>query len=78
MSATTFSQQPEYLPVLVREVRNPLCTIMLACDLLRETGLDAEQEKYLDILNRSSLRITQQVDKILMVFAGNGETFTSD
>ena len=66
MSTNIFFQQPEYFPKLVREVRNPLCNIMLACDLLRESGLDSEQERYLDIVNRASLRINRQVDKILM------------
>ena len=66
MSTTTSPPQPEQLPVLIRDVRNPLCSITLACDMLRVTGLDAEQEKYLDILNRASFRINQQVDTILM------------
>ena len=71
MSSTISFHQPEYFPKLVREVRNPLCNIMLACDLLKISGLDAEQAKYLDIVNRASVRINQQVDRLLVLVIEN-------
>src|ERR1700761_2674500 len=51
--------------VVAHEVRNPLCNIDLAADMLKETNLDEEQRKYLDIIVRASGRVDKFIDKLL-------------
>jgi len=48
------SSSPGYFSALVHEVRNPLCNIKLACDVLNLTNLDEEQRACLNIVMRGS------------------------
>jgi signal transduction histidine kinase len=59
------NKRPEYVSALVHEVRNPLCNIGLALEMLDLTNLDAEQREYLDIITRGSCRIKDLVNTLL-------------
>lgn len=50
---------------LVHELRNPLCNIYLACDMLDLTGLDEVQRICLDIITRGSIRVNDLIESIL-------------
>ena len=54
------------LPALAHEVRNPICTIDLALEMLGQTGLDDEQQEFADIIKRGSRRIKELVNNILV------------
>src|ERR1700752_3249413 len=51
--------------VLVHEVRNPLCNIGLALEMLKATTLDEEQKQYLNIIMRGSVRINDLLITLL-------------
>lgn len=56
-----------YISALAHEVRNPLSSINLALDMLKETTkLDPEQVMYIDMIKRGSLRIQDLVDTLLV------------
>jgi len=50
---------------LVREIRNPLSNINLSIDMLKSIGKDEDAGIYLDIIMRSSLRITSLINELL-------------
>ncbi|MBN9379876.1 MAG: ATP-binding protein [Chitinophagaceae bacterium] len=54
-----------YYSALVHEVRNPLCNITLAYDVLKLTNLDDEQRACLNIILRGSERIKDLVNVLL-------------
>jgi signal transduction histidine kinase len=54
-----------YFSALVHEVRNPLCNIKLACDVLNLTKLDEEQRACLNIVIRGSTRINELINTLL-------------
>ena len=54
-----------YFSALVHEVRNPLCNIKLACDVLNLTNLDDEQRACLQIIMRGSARINDLINTLL-------------
>ncbi len=56
----------EYISALVHEVRNPLCNINLALEMLDSSGLDEEQREYLNIITRGSRRIKDLVNTLLI------------
>ena len=63
-----FAKQPRLPgPVsrLVHEVRNPLCNIYLACDMLGLSDLDETQRICLDIVTRGSVRVNDLIESIL-------------
>jgi len=59
------SSSTGYFSALVHEVRNPLCNIKLACDVLNLTILDEEQRAYLNIVMRGSTRINELINTLL-------------
>jgi len=59
------NSSPGYFSALVHEVRNPLCNIKLACDVLNLTNLDDEQRAYLQIIMRGSTRINDLINTLL-------------
>jgi signal transduction histidine kinase len=61
----TKSKPAEYVSALVHEVRNPLCNINLAMEMLDLTNLDEEQREYLNIITRGSCRIKDLVNTLL-------------
>ena len=71
MSTITSHPLPASFAVFVREIRDPLCVITLACDMLNEDDKDAEQKKYLDMIKRAARRISYQLDTLLPAETGN-------
>ena len=65
MKDSVRSNSPGYFSALVHEVRNPLCNIKLACDVLNLTNLDEEQKAYLQIIMRGSIRIGDLINTLL-------------
>jgi signal transduction histidine kinase len=55
-----------YAGTVTHEIRNPLCNITLALEMLSLTNLDAEQIQYLDIISRGSVRIKELVNALLI------------
>jgi signal transduction histidine kinase len=55
----------QYFFALAHEVRNPLCNINLACDMLKFANLDEEQRTCLDIIMRGSTRINDLINILL-------------
>lgn len=55
-----------YISTLAHEVRNPLCNINLALEMLRSTNLYKEQIGFLDIIMRGSGRIKDLINKLLI------------
>jgi len=51
--------------VLIREIKDPLCNITLACDMIDSIGLDTEQRKYLQMVKRAAWRINAQLNMLL-------------
>ncbi len=56
----------------VNEIKNPLCNIYLACDILSQTDLNEEQKICLGIIMRGSARINNLVSTTLS-FPPTGE-----
>jgi hypothetical protein len=69
MSTITFLHPS--LSTFVRKMRDPLCIITLACDLLDSDGMDAEQKEYLGMMKRAARRIGHEMNSFLAVEAGN-------
>lgn len=58
--------RPEsYFSALVHEIRNPLCNITMACDVLNLSSLDEEQRECLNIIMRGSFRVGELINTIL-------------
>lgn len=55
-----------YITALAHEVRNPLCNINLALELLKTTNLDEEQMGYVNIIMRGGGRIKDLINKLLI------------
>jgi signal transduction histidine kinase len=53
------------LSQLLHEVKNPLCNIYLACDMLKMSDLSEEQRISLSIILRASWRIHEQLNTIM-------------
>jgi len=58
-------QPGQFGVALAHEVRNPLSNINLAVEMLRATITDGDQQLYLDIISRSSGRISTLVTDLL-------------
>ena len=56
-----------FVSALAHEIRNPLCNINLALELLNLMQLDEEQRQYVDIIMRGSGRIKDLVSRLLTV-----------
>lgn len=54
-----------YISALVHEVRNPLCNINLALEMLQMTNPDEDQSAYINIIARGAGRINDLINKIL-------------
>jgi signal transduction histidine kinase len=54
-----------FASALAHEVRNPLSNINLAVEMLKSEIQDKDQKIYLDIIMRSSIRITDLVNELL-------------
>ncbi|HLI93138.1 MAG TPA: histidine kinase dimerization/phospho-acceptor domain-containing protein, partial [Puia sp.] len=54
-----------FVSALVHEIRNPLCTINLAIEMLSMMELDEEQKYYLSMIVRGSGRINELVSHLL-------------
>ena len=65
MSTINLQPRPDSFVVFAREIRNPLCVITLACDMLNAGTSDGEQKKYLDMVNRAARRINHQVNTLV-------------
>lgn len=61
----------EFVSALAHEIRNPLCNINLALELLNLTQLDEEQRQYLGIIMRGSGRIKDLVNRLLTLDPAN-------
>jgi signal transduction histidine kinase len=55
----------EFVSALAHEIRNPLCTINLALEMLNMMELDEEKREYGSMIMRGSWRINDLVTKIL-------------
>ena len=55
-----------YISTLAHEVRNPLCNINLALEMLRSTQLDEEQSGLINIIMRGSGRIKDLINNLLV------------
>jgi signal transduction histidine kinase len=55
-----------FIHALAHEVRNPLCTIKLAAELLNQSSLDEEQREFADIIIRGSERIKELINNLLV------------
>jgi signal transduction histidine kinase len=56
-----------FISALAHEIRNPLCNINLALELLNLMQLDEEQRQYISIIMRGSGRIKDLVSRLLTV-----------
>ena len=66
MNSNSGENKPaRYSSPLIREMRNPLCSINLACDVLKSADLDEEQRTCLAIIMRGSARINGLVNTLL-------------
>jgi len=63
----SFSEEQLHPPAsfFLNEIKNPLCNIYLASDLLKETSLDDQQRIYLGIIMRGASRINNLLNSIL-------------
>jgi signal transduction histidine kinase len=66
LPAGTHTDTADLLPALAHEVRNPLCTMDLALEMLSLTDLDDERKEFVDIIKRGSHRIKELVNNILV------------
>lgn len=55
----------DFLPALAHEVRNPLTAINLAVELLKQSGLDEEQQQFINVILRGSERIKELINNLL-------------
>lgn len=55
-----------FVSALAHEVRNPLCNINLAVEMLNFTNLDGDQRQYLEIIMRGSGRIKDLIKTLLV------------
>jgi signal transduction histidine kinase len=59
------AQSSRFASALAHEVRNPLTNINLSIDMLNSAITDNEPKIYLDIINRSSMRINHLINELL-------------
>lgn len=57
---------PQFITFLAHEVRNPLTNINLSIEMLKSSGIDSNGELYLDIIKRSSARINDLINELLI------------
>ena len=62
----THKNIPTFLPALAHEVRNPLCNIKLAVELLDQSSLDEEQREFVGIIIRGAERIEELINSLLV------------
>jgi len=63
---TSENRPAKYVTALAHEVRNPLCNINLALEMLNSLELDEEVTVYLDIIGRASVRIKNLITTLLV------------
>lgn len=68
---TSTTALPAATAVLIREIRDPLCHITLACDMIDSIGLDSEQKKYLQMVKSAAQRISTQLNMLLQDETGS-------
>jgi len=61
----TRSYPTGFVSALAHEIRNPLCTINLALEMLNMVELDEEKREYLSMIMRGSWRVNDLVTKML-------------
>src|ERR1700743_1501760 len=61
----THSNPVGFVSALAHEIRNPLCNITLALELLNLTQLDEEQRQYAGVIMRGYARIKDLVSRLL-------------
>jgi PAS domain S-box-containing protein len=54
-----------FLANMSHEIRTPLTSVLAACELLADSGLDQHQERLADIMGRSGVRLLRLVDEVL-------------
>ncbi|HEY0949990.1 sensor histidine kinase [Nocardioides sp.] len=69
-SATRAAEQANqaksvFLANMSHEIRTPLTSVLAACELLADSGLDTQQERLTDIMGRSGARLLRLVDDVL-------------
>jgi len=70
-----------FVSALVHEIRNPLCNINLALEMLNMMELDEEQRNYLSMIVRGSGRIKELVTRLLTLGLAkevNSEVYSLD
>lgn len=55
----------QFVPFFAHEIRNPLTNINLSVELLKSMTGDNDVRKYLDMITRSSMRISELVSELL-------------
>jgi signal transduction histidine kinase len=63
---TVKEQNNEFTSTLLHEIRNPLTNIHLAIEVLKSTITDDSSRMYLDIIERGSMRINEQLTSLLV------------
>src|SRR5271166_4825174 len=61
----THNDRAGFVAALAHEIRNPLCTVNMAVDLLTMTDLDKENREYLNMIKRASIRINSLVNSLV-------------
>jgi len=61
----THKRTAVFFPALAHEIRNPLCTINLAVELLNQSSLDEEQRQFVDVIQKGSERIKELINSLL-------------
>src|SRR5580693_317402 len=59
-------QDDQFISALAHEIRNPLTNINLAADMLQSTEVSDDQQIYLDIILRASVRVSELVNNLLI------------
>ena len=67
LPAETKNKFAPFVSTLVHEVRNPLCNIGLALEMLQLTTPDEQQQQYLGIITRGADRIKDLINTLLLL-----------
>lgn len=65
-SFLSYEKNDQFITSLIHEIRNPLSTIKLAIEILKNTSTDFSQKQYIEMIVKSNDRINEIITQLLL------------